>query len=114
MKETVEQWNTARLEAHERWSYHEDTRIQKLERIIALCHRCHSATHYGLSGLRGVHKFAEKHLMKVNGWTEEQVSNHCVEQSMLWKERSKCEWKLDVSLITNSGLDVIFEGSKKK
>ena len=107
MKETVALWNTPRLEAHERWSYNEETKIQKLERIIALCHRCHSLTHHGLAGIRQVHKFAEKHLMKVNGWTEVQVSEHCVEQWSLWKERSKIEWKLDVSLISDSGLEVV-------
>ena len=107
MKETVTQWNTARLEAHERWSYDEETKIQKLVRIIALCHRCHSLTHYGLAGRRQVQKFAEKHLMTVNGWTEEQVSEHCNEQMSLWRERSKYHWKLDVSLITDSGLEVV-------
>lgn len=103
-KKDVVTWNTVGLEAHERWSYDKDTKVQKLERIIALCHRCHSLTHHGLAGLRGVHKFAEKHLMKVNGWTEEQVSKHIEEQWSIWKERSKIDWKLDVSLITNSGL----------
>jgi hypothetical protein len=107
MKKTVEIWNTPRLEAHERWSYNEETKIQKLERIIALCHRCHSLTHHGLAGIRQVHKFAEKHLMKTNEWTEEQVSEHCTEQWSLWKERSKIEWILDVSLISNSGLEVV-------
>jgi len=105
-RKDVVTWNTVGLEAHERWSYDEDTKVQKLERIIALCHRCHSLTHHGLAGIRGVHKFAEKHLMKVNGWTEEQVSKHIEEQWLIWKERSKINWKLDVSLITNSGLQL--------
>lgn len=107
MKKTVDEWNTPKLEAHERWFYDEETKIQKLLRIIGLCRRCHLLTHHGFAGLKGVHKFAEKHLMKVNGWTEEQVSKHRTDQWSIWKERSKYHWKLDLSLITDSGLEVI-------
>jgi hypothetical protein len=33
------------IEVHERWSYNLDTRIQKLERFVALCQQCHKVTH---------------------------------------------------------------------
>lgn len=109
-KRIVEEWNTARLEAHERWSYDEESKVQKLERVIALCHRCHTVTHYGLAGIKQLHKYAEKHLGKVNGWSDEKIKEHCQEQWNLWEKRSKVEWILDVSLITKSGFDVVKKG----
>ena len=56
----LRKWNRIQLEAHERWSYDEINNMQKIERIVALCHRCHSATHMGLASLRGVDVFAKK------------------------------------------------------
>ena len=103
-KEDLKSWNKPILEAHERWSFNEDTKTQKLERIIALCHRCHMTTHYGLAGLKGLHKFADKHLMKVNKWTEEQVSNHINQRFAIHKERNKIEWELNMKVITDSGI----------
>ena len=102
--EELNKWNTIQLEAHERWSYDDINNIQKLERIIALCHRCHSVTHSGLTGLRGLSNQADKHLMKVNNWNEEQVKKHHIEKVNIWNERNKIKWKLDLSIITNSGI----------
>lgn len=102
--EELKKWNTIQLEAHERWSYDDKTNIQKLERIIALCHRCHSVTHYGLTGLRELSNQADKHLMKVNRWNKEQVLNHHKEQKNIWIERNKIKWDIDLSIITNSGI----------
>jgi len=96
-------WNTVRLEAHERWSYNNDTLIQKLERIIALCHRCHSVTHFGLTQIRGLDIESVEHLMIVNNWNEEKVNAHKSEQIKIWRERNEIKWELDLSIITNSG-----------
>lgn len=103
-KKELKKWNTIRLEAHERWSYDNINKIQKLERIIALCHRCHSATHYGLTKLRGLSNHADKHLMKINKWNKEQLLNHSKEQWNIWAERNKVKWNTDVSIISNSGI----------
>jgi hypothetical protein len=88
------------------WSYDDKTNIQKLERIVALCHRCHSVTHYGLTGLRGLSNQADKHLMKVNNWNEEQVKKHHIEQKILWLERNKIKWSIDLSIISNSSIEL--------
>lgn len=103
-KKELVKWNTIQLEAHERWSYNKETNIQKLERLIALCHRCHSVTHYGLTGLRGLTTLANKHLMKTNKWNKEQVLNHHKQLDIIWRERNKIEWQLDLTIITNSGI----------
>ena len=103
----LNKWNTIQLEAHERWSYDYDSSTQKLERIIALCHRCHTATHMGLVGLRGVHALAMNHMKKVNGWNDEQLPQHLKEQSNRYRERSIINWKLNIDIVTNSGFQVI-------
>ena len=41
-----------RLEAHERWHYNGATGVQTLKRLVALCHECHEATHFGLAQVR--------------------------------------------------------------
>lgn len=108
-KNELAKWNTKQLETHERWSYDVNTGIQKLERLIALCHRCHSSTHLGLSGLRGVNEHACKHLQKINKWTDKQLEEHHYKASELWKKRNQTHWKLDLSVLSNSGIDVILK-----
>ena len=61
------------LEVHERWLYQEATAVQVLRRLICLCTDCHTATHMGLAGLRGIADKAEAHLAEVNHWTLDQV-----------------------------------------
>lgn len=55
-----------RLEAHERWSYDEENKVQKLEEIIAVCHSCHSVIHIGRTQLLGDEEKAIAHFCKVN------------------------------------------------
>ena len=103
----LKKWNTIRLEAHERWSYDNDTKEQKLERIIALCHRCHTATHMGLAGLRGLTELAIKHIKKVNNWHDTEWKKHSDEQSTLYRQRSAVNWTLNLDIIKNSGFQLI-------
>jgi hypothetical protein len=101
--------NTAngQLEAHERWNYDENNKIQKLMRIVALCHQCHQSTHMGLAGILGKDEEAMKHLQKVCLFTDEQIKLHRTEAFALWKKRNESEWVLDISLITNNGIETI-------
>lgn len=41
------------IEAHERWYYDEDNKIQKLVRLVALCKKCHLTTHMGFAQIIG-------------------------------------------------------------
>lgn len=103
----LNKWNTIQMEAHERWSYDYESKAQKLERIIALCHRCHSATHLGFAGLRGVHILAMRHMKQVNGWDDKQLHAHCNEQQEVWRKRNQVQWTLHIDIITNSGFQVV-------
>lgn len=102
----LQKWNNIQLEAHERWSFDDSKKVQKLERIIALCHRCHTVTHWGLAGIRGLHEEAEDHLMKVNKYTQDQCSKHITERTEFWRSLKE-DYKLDLSIIRNSGFDIV-------
>lgn len=96
-----------RLDAHERWSYDTNTGIQKLERLIALCEHCHQSTHMGLAGLMGKEDEAIKHLRKVRIFTDLEFEKHKKESSLLFKERSKLKWVLDISIIVMNGIKIM-------
>jgi hypothetical protein len=88
------------VECHEIWSYNDDTHIQTLDGLIALCPRCHEVKHIGLAGVRGRILEAKRHLAKVNGWTLDQTIHHIAEAFALWNLRSRHPWTLDLSWLT--------------
>jgi hypothetical protein len=92
------------LEAHERWSYNEETKIQKLERIIALCKLCHKSVHYGHSK-KDIIKINE-HLKKIKKINDEELKIHIKEAKELRNKRNKINWELDCSIISNSGFEI--------
>lgn len=79
------------------WHYDDETRVQKLIGLIALCPACHQVKHIGLAGLRGREQEAKEQLAKVNGWTEKQVEDYLEQVWKSWRDRSQHEWKLDLS-----------------
>lgn len=90
---------TSRLEAHERWSYDDDKKVQKLQEIIAVCHACHSVIHIGRTQLVGDEDKAIKHFMKVNACSYADYRKALGEANALHRERNKWEWILDVTLL---------------
>ena len=96
-----------KLQAHERWSYNDITKTQKLERIIALCKKCHLTTHYGFACSNGYADVVYNHLKKINNYSSEEANKHIKETYKLYEERSKYEWKLDLSIIENSNISII-------
>ena len=58
---------TDRPHTHEKWSYDEKKHVAKLEDVLSVCAKCHSAIHIGRTQLLGNSYAAEKHYMKVNG-----------------------------------------------
>jgi len=95
------------LDAHERWIYDYNSCTQKLIRIIALCRLCHQTTHYGHSRVFKDIKKINEHLMKVRGFSEEELKNHIKDAYEIWKDRNKINWNIDVSIISNSGFKII-------
>ena len=87
------------VECHEIWDYDDANLIQRLVGMIALCPPCHQVKHFGFAQLRGEGPQALKHLMKVNSWDKPFAEEYLAEQFKLWSERSKHEWKLDITLL---------------
>jgi hypothetical protein len=87
------------LEAHERWEYDTDTRVQRLVGLIALCPSCHEVKHIGRAFAVGRGVQAVKHLRKVNGWSEQECADYLDAARAEWEERSRHEWTLDISFV---------------
>jgi len=94
------------LEVHERWAYEEEAAVQSLRRLICLCTSCHSATHMGLAGLKGIAAEAKAHLAAVNRWTPDQVEEHISAAFALFWRRSRKEWRLDLRILESAGVTV--------
>ncbi|MCD8372481.1 MAG: hypothetical protein LUD27_04170 [Clostridia bacterium] len=87
-----------RLEAHERWSYNEDTATQKLEAVIAVCPACHAVIHIGRTSLKGNEKAASEHFMKVNGCGYADYRKALGKANEDHRRRNGiAEWKLDLT-----------------
>lgn len=89
---------SAKLEAHERWSYDEENCVQKLETVVAVCRNCHEVIHIGRTSLLGNEKAASEHFMKVNGVSYAEYRKALGEANQAHIRRNKvAEWKLDIS-----------------
>lgn len=105
------------LESHEIWSYNTKTKIQKLERLIALCPNCHLCKHIGRAFAIGKQSIVFTHLEKINNWNHKEVVTYLVECFKKHKENSKIEWKLNLTYLSEKyGINklVASKGSKKK
>lgn len=87
------------VECHEIWHYDDKKHIQKLIGLISLCPTCHQVKHIGRAIAIGKQNEAIGQLLKVNKWTPEEAANHIAESFELYKERSKYQWKLDISIL---------------
>jgi hypothetical protein len=84
------------LECHEQWRFDDQTRVQTLERMVALCSDCHKVKHIGLAGIHGQGVHARAHLARVNGWTLSETEANIREAFRVWAQRSQGPWTLDL------------------
>jgi hypothetical protein len=94
------------LETHERWEFNASARVQVLRRLICLCTWCHTATHFGLAGIRGVGREAFAHLLTVTGMSAAAGEQHIDSAFALWRQRSASSWSLDLSILTDAGISL--------
>jgi 5-methylcytosine-specific restriction endonuclease McrA len=80
------------VECHEIFSFEDQTRLQKLVRMVALCPSCHRVKHFGFARTQGLEEQAYTHLCRVNGWTREVAERYVDQQFRVWQERSRHEW----------------------
>lgn len=92
-----------RLEAHEKWSFDTEKKIQKLEDVLALCHDCHATIHYQRTalcdGAEGARR-AEEHFMSVNKCSESEFHEALTRAAVRHAELNAIEdWRLDLSFL---------------
>lgn len=93
------------VECHEVFSYDDARRVQKLERLVALCPGCHEVKHIGLAGVRGRRREAVAHLARVNGWTRDDAELYLEACFETWHRRSNHEWTLDLTHLEGLGVE---------
>jgi len=99
------------VECHEVWNYNDETKVQKLESMIALCSSCHTVKHFGRAQVRGVDAQALRHLCKVNRLSVEEGKRYIREAFLVWETRSGFEWGLDLSGLDRYGVEVSLKKS---
>ncbi|MBP5194106.1 MAG: HNH endonuclease [Clostridia bacterium] len=88
------------LDAHEKWLFDEEKRIQKLERVMAVCKPCHAVIHINRTFLKGDEVAASKHFMRVNGCTYAEYRREMGRANEENQRLSRVgEWMLDVGWI---------------
>ena len=93
-----------RLEAHEQWSLHNETGVQELCGILALCPFCHKCHHLGIAKRLGMLPAVKQHMLQVNNWNTAQLDAAIVEAYELWEQQSAWPWVVDLSWFTKSSL----------
>lgn len=97
----LEQGYKHKVECHEIWEYDDKNKIQRLAGLISLCPLCHQVKHVGRANAMGKQAEVFKQLEEVNGWCHKEVVEHIAACFEKYKERSKFQWKLDLSLLAN-------------
>ena len=94
-------------DTHEKWEYNDDDETQILKRLTFLCKICHLATHTGYASICGRYEEAIEHLKDIRKWTDDDVGQHSKEQFKLHMKRSRIQWTLDLSILENSGIELV-------
>jgi len=98
-KTGLEQGYKHNVECHEVWAYDTVNFTQKLTKLTSLCVICHLVKHIGRANAMGKQPEVFKQLETVNNWDHKQVVQHVAESFELYKERSKYQWSLDLSIL---------------
>ncbi len=103
-------------EAHEMWDFRDAERIQRLDRILCLCQRCHAVTHFSFtrtrSGSDAVATAALEHLAGVNDWTLRYAALYVRRGVAICKSRSQRTWRLDLSVLREYGIELVGQDNR--
>lgn len=94
------------VECHEIWHYDDLKLIQKLKGMIALCPNCHLVKHMGFARISNKEDIAVAHFMKVNKLKKPDANRYISDAFAKWAARSKKKWILDISHLTEYGIDI--------
>lgn len=84
------------VECHEIWAFDDESHIQTLTGLIALCPPCHEVKHIGLAAVRGNLVRALAHLSYINRWDVEDAGRYVEESFRIHAERSEHSWELNL------------------
>lgn len=95
-----------RLHAHEVWQYDDQSHLQSLVDIIALCTKCHAVKHIGYAGIQASegklnYENLVKHFMKINNCDRQIFEKHINKASKKFEERSRYDWQLNLGSLKN-------------
>lgn len=94
------------VECHEVWNYNDETKVQKLVRMIALCPACHQVKHIGFAITQNRGEQARTHLMQVNGWSLKKANAYILKSFEIWKKRSQHDWTLNINVLIDYDIDI--------
>jgi 5-methylcytosine-specific restriction endonuclease McrA len=110
----TEQGFRHKLECHEVWEYNDETKTQKLTRLMSLCPMCHQTKHIGRPFAMNKQAEVFKHMERVNKWNHKEIVTHVAEAYQIHNERSKFQWKMDLSLLLNEPYNLKFKSPTKR
>jgi hypothetical protein len=90
-----------KLDCHEQWVYDDTNHTQTLKGFIALCELCHAVKHIGLSSMKNTMDAVIQHYMTVNKCDRMTFEKHKNEAFLLFEERSKHQWQINIGEYTN-------------
>ena len=100
------------LEVHPRFEYVEVKQV--LRRLMCVCTSCLRVLDFGTSQWESYRDEALAHLRKVNSWTSKQAIEHIHTSFEQWAIRSRLEWEVDVSILSEAGVEVIEPSPEKR
>ncbi len=100
------------LDVLARWEYCDDSKTQKLKRLVSACQNCVKATNYGYSKLIGEEELVRHHFKSATKCDDDFLDQHICDAFGLWTQRSanNQKWSMNVSLLTNNGIHLARKG----
>lgn len=96
------------LQLCERFSYHIESNVQKLERIVGLCKKCYVTVRLLDKGV------ALRRLIEINNLDKEDAKHHILNAYDIWKHRSTIPWNVDLSIVLGKSEAPIIDKKKIK
>ena len=98
--------DNGRTDCHETWFYDDHNLVQKLIGLQCLCKNCHGVKHFGFSQIQGKGERMLLHFMKINNLNRKDAEEAINKSFEVWKKRSQKQWKLDISILKDYGIDI--------
>jgi hypothetical protein len=97
------------VECDELWEYDDESHVQRLVRMVALCSDCHRARQMDRVGEMRAGRRALEHLARVNDWSAQQAERYRAAAFRRWRERSRARWSIDLDALRAYGVDVEYD-----